>query len=81
MRITIVLNDVVKFADQSRGLFVGKFKVHTTDMGWRFANRQEAEPRSDKRLAPKNDGVVAQVRVSTQARSLLRISRNVRDAG
>jgi hypothetical protein len=31
-RIAIVLYDVVKLADQSGGLFVGKFKVHTPDM-------------------------------------------------
>jgi hypothetical protein len=29
----IILDDIVKLADQSGGFFVGKFKVHTPDMG------------------------------------------------
>ena len=35
-RIAIILNDVVKLAGQGGGLFVGKLKIHTPDMGWRF---------------------------------------------
>jgi hypothetical protein len=54
MRITIVLNDLVKFADQSRGLFVGKFKVQKKYDRYGMAIRESPRGGAAIRQAPRS---------------------------